>query len=124
MNKLKVLVVDDDEMHLKLVDAMLAPQGYQVDKLKDGKDVLRTVQLRRPDIILMDVMMPEVDGYAALNALKSNGDTKSIPVVMVSSVGLEMNKKFAGDLGANGYITKLLHLQELLKTIGSLVPPG
>lgn len=124
MNKLKVLVVDDDEMHLKLVDAMLTSQGYSVDQLKDGKDVLKTARTWKPDIILMDVMMPEVDGYAALGALKGNGDTKSIPVVMISSVGFEMNKKLAGQLGANGYITKPLRLQELLKTMGSLVSPS
>ena len=122
MKKRRILVIDDDEIHLKLVDAMLTPQGYEVHKLKDSKGAVDTARGRKPDIILLDVMMPDVDGYGALNALKNDPLTKSIPVVMVTSVGHELNKKLAEQLGASGYITKPIKLKELLKTIEDFLP--
>jgi CheY-like chemotaxis protein len=122
MKKGKILVIDDDEIQLKLVDAMLTPQGYEVHKLRDGKGAVDTARGLKPDIILLDVMMPGVDGYTALNALKNDPLTKPIPVVMVTAIGHELNKKLAEQLGASGYITKPITLKELLKTVGDFLP--
>lgn len=117
-----VLAIDDDALALELVDAMLTPLGYEVHTWTGGKGALDAARSRKPDIILLDVMMPEVDGYKTLSILKNDPLTKPIPVVMVTALGFELNKELAERLCANGYITKPIVKETLLKTIGDLVP--
>lgn len=116
-SKAKILVVDDDERALRLIEAMLAPKGYQIILAKDGKEAVDIVRSRIPDLILLDIMMPGIDGYATLAKIKEDKATANIPVIMVSAVGYELNKKLANQLGAAGYITKPVDLAELQGTI-------
>ena len=120
-SKAKILVVDD-ERALRLIEAMLTPKGYQIILAKDGKEAVDIVRSRLPDLILLDIMMPGMDGYATLARIKEDKATANIPVIMVSAVGYELNKKLANQLGAAGYITKPVDLAELQGTIARFLP--
>ncbi len=113
----RILVVDDDEHARHLMEAMLLPNGYEVILSKDGKEATGIAGSQNPDLILLDIMMPGMDGYSTLAKLKEDRMTKNVPVIMVSAVGLELNKTLANQFGATGYITKPVELAELLGTI-------
>jgi len=116
MEKKKVLVVDDEENVRHLLRSMLGNK-YTVLEAKDGEVAIDIARNQRPDIILMDIMMPNIDGYTACYTIKQDPATKTIPVVMVTAVGQELNKKLAQEMGADGYITKPFSLLELFNTV-------
>ena len=122
MRKAKIMVVDDDAQSLELMEAMLVPNGYEVITASDGSKALVTIPVKKPDLILLDIMMPGLDGYATLSKIKENKTISNIPVVMLTSVGFNLNKELALRLGAAGYITKPVDLTELLNTISRLLP--
>jgi CheY-like chemotaxis protein len=117
----KILAIDDDRQALDLIEAMLAPHGYEVITAESGEEVIALASKVKPALILLDVMMPRMDGYATLAKLKEDKITTNIPVVMVSAVGYELNQKLATQLGAVGYITKPVALMELQGTIAQLL---
>ena len=116
MEKKKVLIVDDEENVRRLLRSMLGNK-YIVLEANDGEVAIDIARSKRPDIILMDIMMPNINGYTACYTIKQDPVTKTIPVVMVTAVGQELNKKLAKEMGADGYITKPFSLQDLLDTI-------
>ena len=116
MEKEKVLVVDDEENIRRLLRSMLGNK-YIVLEAKDGKAATDIVRSQKPDIILMDIMMPNMDGYTACHTIKQDLATKMIPVIMVTAVGQELNKKLAQEMGADGYITKPFSADELLRQV-------
>ena len=122
MRKAKIMVVDDDAQSRELMEAMLVPNGYEVITASDGSKALVTIPVKKPDLILLDIMMPGLDGYATLSKIKENKTISNIPVVMLTSVGFNLNKELALRLGAAGYITKPVDLTELLNTISRLLP--
>ncbi len=120
--KHKILVVDDEEQSLRLMEAMLIPNGYDVILLDDSNKVTEVAQSQQPDLIILDVMMPGLDGYTALTEIKENEGIKHIPVIMATAVGYEMNKQLAETLGAANYLTKPIELTNLLETISRFLP--
>ena len=116
MEKEKVLVVDDEENIRRLLRSMLGNK-YIVLEAKDGKAAIDIVLSQKPDIILMDIMMPNMDGYTACHTIKQDPASKMIPVIMVTAVGQELNKKLAQEMGADGYITKPFSADELLRQV-------
>jgi two-component system, chemotaxis family, response regulator PixH len=118
MMKEKILVVDDDPKALDLIEAMLIPAGYYVVTLSDSTRMIDTVREFKPDLILLDIMMPGEDGYTILNKLKKGLNRSSIPVVMVSAVADDAHKV----LGASAYITKPIDRKVLLETIARFLP--
>ena len=116
MEKEKVLVVDDEENIRRLLRSMLGNK-YIVLEAKDGKAAIDIARSQKPDIILMDIMMPNMDGYTACHTIKQDPASKMIPVIMVTAVGQELNKKLAQEMGADGYITKPFNAQELADTV-------
>jgi CheY-like chemotaxis protein len=115
--KARILVVDDDERALRLIEAMLAPKGYETILAKGGKEAVDIARSQKPDLILLDIMMPGMDGYTTLQTIKQDKASANIPVIMVSAVGFELNKELANQLGAAGYIAKPVDLAELQGTI-------
>jgi len=85
-------VVDDDERALRLIEAMLAPKGYETILAKEGKEAVDIARSQKPDLILLDIMMPGMDGYTTLQRIKKDRATANIPIIMVSAVGFELNK--------------------------------
>ncbi len=118
-----IMVVDDEPKALELVKAMLAPRGYETILVNDSKKAIGTAIDLKPDLILLDIMMPELDGYSILNELKDIEKTKNIPVIMLTAVGHELNKKLADSLGAAGYITKPIDSSVLSKTVARFIRP-
>ena len=120
-----ILVVDDDERTRRMMEAMLKPQGYAVMLAKNGKEGVQVARKYKPDFILMDMMMPEMDGFTACYEIKQNPDIREIPVFILTAMGADGNKAIAREVyGADGYLTKPVDLQNLLDTIGRYLPVG
>jgi len=112
-----VLVADDDAMGLKLIEDIVTVAGYLVIAARDGRQAVEAARLHMPDLILMDVMMPVLDGYGAVAQLKSDVKTKDIPVVMITAVDSGYFKELAFSLGAVDYITKPFSVKHLISRI-------
>jgi len=116
----KILVVDDVPENVRLLEAVLVSRGYEVVTANDGRAALERVQTAEPDLILLDVMMPGLDGYAVCSQLRANDDTAVLPVIMVtSSIGQEKTK--AIEAGADDFIPKPFNHNELLIRVRSLL---
>jgi two-component system alkaline phosphatase synthesis response regulator PhoP len=115
MDKKRILIVDDEPSVRLLVSGMLGKE-YIVIEANDGEEAIDITQSWRPDLIFMDIMMPNMDGYTACNRIKTELVAKAPPIVMLTAVGYELNKKLAEEVGADGYITKPFNSQELLET--------
>ena len=112
-----ILVVDDDPKHLRLMDALLQPRGYTVVTSSDGAEALDQAHRAYPDLILLDVMMPQVDGFEVCKLLKDHPETRLIPVVMMTALD-RMEDRIKGiDAGADDFLTKPVHRDELLARI-------
>lgn len=112
-NKKKVLIADDEAVVRQLVQRILS-KSYAVLEAEDGAEAVDISRRQKPDIILMDMMMPNVDGLTACYAIKTDEATKQIPVVMLTAIGYDLNKKLSEDImGADGYVTKPFTPDEL-----------
>ena len=121
LSKRKILIADDEPSVRALVKRLLS-ENYIVLEANNGEEAVSTAHNEKPDLILMDIMMPKMDGNTACYALKTDQATKAIPVVMLTAVGYELNKKLSQDImGADGYITKPFSRQDLLDTIGQFL---
>jgi len=117
MNKKKILLVDDEEDIIKMNKLRLIESNYDVISANDGKEGIAKAEKEAPDLILLDVMMPKMDGLQALLKLKSNSRTSHIPVIMLSGAGdkLVLNKAMVN--GAADFIDKPFNGEMLLETI-------
>jgi len=116
MERKKVLIVDDEQYIRQLVNKALGGD-YTVVEASDGEEAINITRQLMPDLILMDILMPKLDGYTACHEIKRDEATSAIPVVMITGVGYELNKELAEKLGADGYITKPFNLQELMDKV-------
>ena len=113
----KILVVNSDPMVVTLVKDVLTAQGYKVITASDGKPGLEAAQKERPDLVLLDIMMPGMDGYSVASQLKADTQTAKIPVVMLTAIGFDLNKELALQLGALDYVVKPFDIKHLLDVI-------
>lgn len=101
-----VLIIDDDSMLLNMYGEQLKFEGMLVEYAKDGSEALKLAKDNHPNIIILDVMMPKINGLEVLRLLKSDDDTKDIPVIMLSALNNPDQKSLAEKLGAKTYLVK------------------
>jgi CheY-like chemotaxis protein len=120
-DKKKILIVDDEPHVRRLVRTVLS-KDFTVLEAEDGKQAIEMAATQKPDLILMDIMMPRMDGYTSCSAIKNDPATKSIPVLMVTALGFELNVKLGQQMGADGYMTKPFTAQDLFDKIAEFLP--
>jgi CheY-like chemotaxis protein len=117
-----VLVVDNDVDSLDIVELVIAEQGGTVRSATSGREVLEVLQTWRPDLILLDLSMPEMDGYDLLAAIRLEPALRSIPAVALTGHGYARDKQRCEEAGFVRHITKPLDIETLLSVIAALVP--
>ena len=119
--KQKVLIIEDDKDLVMFIKELLEIKGYDVDYCYDGANVITLVKRFKPDIILLDIMMPTVSGYKVAKTLKNNEETKFIPIIMVTAKSETTDKVRGINCGIDDYLMKPFDSQELLARIRSLL---
>ena len=120
-SKGKILVVDDEIYIVHILDFSLGMEGYEVVTALDGEQALEKLKSDRPDLIVLDIMMPKLDGYEVCKAIKSDPETRHIPVILLSAKGRNVDQKLGFDVGADDYITKPFSPRKLVERINQLL---
>ena len=110
----KIVLAEDEPQIARLIEFKLRKEGYQVTWKENGEEALEAIKAEKPDLVLLDVMMPVMDGYEVLRQIKEDENLKSIPVIMLTARAQERDVVKGIDLGAQDYITKPFHPAELL----------
>src|SRR5512140_1054857 len=121
MEKNRILIVEDEESLLKLESILLSSKGYNVTGVMDGKSALEEVQQNKPDLVLLDIMLPEIDGFEVCKQIKENPETCSIPVVMLSAKKSNIDLDKGKLAGADAYITKPFKSVKVIEIIEGLL---
>jgi DNA-binding response OmpR family regulator len=116
-----ILVADDDEDILLLVNTVLERAGYEVVATRDGAEALAAAMQRRPDLVVLDVAMPEVDGLEVLRRLRAHASTTDVPVLLLSARVQEDDVKRGFDTGANAYVQKPFSPREFCDRVNELL---
>jgi twitching motility two-component system response regulator PilH len=116
----KVLCVDDVNADLINIEKIVSAEGHLVSTAVNGRDAVAKARAEKPSIIFLDVNMPEMDGFAAMRELKKDADTKSIPIVLVTSKNQKADKLWAQMQGANGFVSKPYTPEQILEHLRSL----
>ena len=120
----RVLIVEDNEMNRDMLSRRLARKGFDVITASDGAEGVRLVAAERPDIVLMDMSLPVLDGWAATRHLKADDATRDIPIVALTAHVMRADRDKATRAGCDGFATKPIDMPALLATISSLLPDG
>jgi len=117
----RILVVDDEPDILKVIAVRLKAQGYEILTAVDGKEALDLIQQQRPDLVLLDLRLPVMDGYEVCRRMKSDDDLKDIPVIILTATVPEKLAQKMEELKANDYMTKPFIPENLLEKVKKLV---
>jgi CheY-like chemotaxis protein/MinD-like ATPase involved in chromosome partitioning or flagellar assembly len=120
----KILIVDDDIDTLRLVGMMLESEGYEIIAAKDGQRAISLAHSEAPDLIILDIMMPDVDGYAVASQLRREISTRSIPILIFTAKSGLNDKTLGLNLGADGFITKPISTRELVAQVDLMLSPS
>lgn len=116
-----ILVIEDNELNMKLVKSLLAIGKYRVIEAEDAERGIQLARERQPDLILMDIQLPGMDGLTATGILKADPPFKDIPIVALTSHAMDGDDKKALDAGCDGYVTKPIDTKNFLDTIGQFL---
>jgi two-component system cell cycle response regulator DivK len=119
-----ILIVEDNEKNMKLVRDVLQAKGYTTLEAGTGEDGVRLANLHKPDLILMDIQLPGINGIEALRRLRENPDTATIPTVAVTASVMQQDRKLITEAGFEGYIGKPINLREFLETVRTALEKG
>lgn len=112
-----ILIVDDELDNLRLLSTILLSEGYKVRQAINAYIALKTIELQPPDLILLDILMPQVDGYQLCQQLKHNSITKEIPVIFLSALSRGLDRKKGFQVGGTDFLTKPFELEEVLARV-------
>lgn len=112
-----ILIVEDNELNMKLFNDLLQANGYNTLQTKDGREVLDIAREHRPDLILMDIQLPEVLGLEITRMLKDDEELKSIPVIAVTAFAMKGDEEKIREGGCEGYIAKPISVASFLQTV-------
>ena len=118
----RILVVEDQEDNRRIVRDLLSASGYQLVEATTGEEGLKLAASEKPDLILMDIQLPGMDGYEVTRRIKANPQLNHIPIIVVTSYALSGDDKKAFDAGCNGYVTKPFSPRVLLAKIREFLP--
>lgn len=116
-----ILIVEDEPKSLKLIRDLLQVSGYTTIEATDGKQGVELAKEKRPDLILMDIQMPVMDGLEATRILKANSATREIPIVALTSYAMAGDEERALRAGCNGYLTKPIDIEGFLEKVEELL---
>lgn len=116
-----VLIVEDDKLSMKLEVDLLQMSGYDTVQSVEGKDAISLAREHRPDLIIMDIQLPEVSGIEHVKALKADDELKDIPVLAVTAFALKGDEETMMDAGCDGYIAKPISARHFLGTVEKLI---
>lgn len=118
----KILIVDDSAAEVKLMQSVLGRAGYESVAVSDPTRIEQVIDIEHPHLILLDVVMPERNGFQACRELKAKTEYSRIPVIMVTSKGMDSDRFWAKQQGADGYVSKPFTSEELLGAVQKFVP--
>jgi len=118
----KILIAEDEKNVILGLRTCLDAVGYEMEIVEDGEQAINAVRQELPDLILLDLLMPNVDGFEVLKEIKGNDQTKHIPIIVLTAKAEEEDRQRAEDLGANDYMTKPFKPQELWDLLRKYLP--
>jgi DNA-binding response OmpR family regulator len=117
----RVLVVDDEPNIVISLEFLLKRAGLEVLTARDGEDGLAQIRAQHPDLVILDVMMPKLDGFAVLDAVRADPDVQSTPVLMLTARGRDADQKKGLEKGANAYLAKPFSTHELVTKVQDML---
>ncbi len=123
----KILIIEDNEQNLYLATFLLEKDGHEVLQARSGPEGVALAGRTRPDLILLDIQLPEMDGYSVARALRQNQSLKAVPIVAVTSYAMVGDRERALEAGCNGYIEKPINPETFAREVGKSLragPPG
>ena len=118
-----ILIVEDNELNMKLFNDLLQAHGYNTLQAKDGRVVVELTRKNRPDLILMDIQLPEISGLEITKMLKADDDLRSIPVIAVTAFAMKGDEQKIRNGGCDGYIAKPISVASFLQTVSRFLEP-
>jgi two-component system, cell cycle response regulator DivK len=118
-----ILIVEDNEKNMKLVRDILQAKGHSTLEAVTGEEGVKLAQDRKPDLVLMDIQLPGMNGIEALKVLRANATTQQIPIVAITASVMQQDKQHVMDAGFDGFIEKPINLKEFLATVQGALGP-
>lgn len=119
MSERKVLVVDDEVNITQIMEFSIGAEGYDVVTAANGEEAISKARKEQPNLIILDIMMPKVDGYEVCRVLKRDPLTKRIPVILLTAKGREIDKRLGYEVGASDYVVKPFSPSQLINKVNS-----
>jgi two-component system, cell cycle response regulator DivK len=116
-----ILIVEDNEKNMKLVRDVLQVKGYRTVEAGSAEDGIALAQAQKPDLVLMDIQLPGMNGIEALGVLRADPDTAGIPVIAVTASVMQQDRKQITEAGFDAYIGKPINLKEFLETVRAMI---
>ena len=113
----KILLIEDNEQNIYLMKFLLEKKGFHVDVSKDGNDGIKNALLIKPDMILLDIQLPDIDGYSIAGELKKHNELNGVPIVAVTSYALAGDREKAIEAGCTGYLEKPINPDTFINDI-------
>ena len=120
----RILLVEDDFMNMRLAQHVLETEGYTVVKAATGQEALKQIESTPPDLILMDLQLPDIDGMALVRILREKAMTRDTTILALTAYAMKGDRERILQIGCNGYIAKPINVQEFINTVRRYLGPG